>query len=561
MQMYGNDLNPVAWFVVKNELAQVNPEEVKRLLDHVEAEVKPQIMPFYACDCPRGHKGKWTQVSTGKVMDESFDPLTLTSEERKDYTYEGPEIIYTFWAKHGPCQATECDHRTPIMSSPVIAVKTLTVKAWKDVECPKCGKVFDVEEQEARMAPAALFVVSPDETPYAIRDNAGDTECPHCGHILSKAMSGKSKNKSVDLTLLIHPDWLKGSPGHSPDGATYGGSVTDSAEATAAWNEERAKTLKLIEVRGPLPDEVKCPDAGASFYTDKRGGTVPKKSTFTCKEATCGKDQDALTSIKASGKSGPLAMYTVHGYCPTCNREGRPYSGRFFDVPEVRPFASACRERAAHNETDLYAFWPRSEVPYGFMTHHNNGGIANHGFTHWWTMFNPRQMLVLARLLKSIVQNNAAWDAREFILGGFQQFLRNENMFCIWDISRDCMAPHFSNNNYHPKANIIENSVFAVLGRGNWQSCAAAVLEGLDWCSSPWDSLPKSEIEGAAPELADRITGKSLRVSPDDPVRNGHQLSCRSSSDLTNLSDGSFDAVVTAVTRLPHDNLYWVPKI
>ena len=61
MQMYGNDLNPVAWFVVKNELApRSTPTEVQRLLDHIEAEVKPQIMPFYACDCPRGHKGKWT---------------------------------------------------------------------------------------------------------------------------------------------------------------------------------------------------------------------------------------------------------------------------------------------------------------------------------------------------------------------------------------------------------------------------------------------------------------------------------------------------------------------
>ena len=119
MQMFGNDLNPVAWFVVKNELAQVDPKEVKRLLDHIEAEVKPQIMPFYACDCPRGHKGKWTKKSTGKVMGDKFDALTLKPEERQDYEYQGPEVIYTFWAKHGPCQATECDHRTPIMSSPV----------------------------------------------------------------------------------------------------------------------------------------------------------------------------------------------------------------------------------------------------------------------------------------------------------------------------------------------------------------------------------------------------------------------------------------------------------
>ena len=153
MQMYGNDLNPVAWFVVKNEMAKVDPDEVKALLADIEAEVKPQIIPFYACDCPRGHKGRWTQLSTNKVRGADFDSLTLTPEERKDYKYEGPEVIYVFWAKHGPCQVTGCGHRTPIMSSPVMAIKTLTVKSWPNHGCGKCGKNYDVEAQDARMAP------------------------------------------------------------------------------------------------------------------------------------------------------------------------------------------------------------------------------------------------------------------------------------------------------------------------------------------------------------------------------------------------------------------------
>src|SRR5437016_3823765 len=58
MQMFGNDLNPVAWFVVKQEFAKVDIEEVKRLLADIEAEVKPQIMPYYYCDGPNGEKGK-----------------------------------------------------------------------------------------------------------------------------------------------------------------------------------------------------------------------------------------------------------------------------------------------------------------------------------------------------------------------------------------------------------------------------------------------------------------------------------------------------------------------
>ena len=48
------DLNPVAWFVVKQEFAKPDLDAVKRLLADVEAEVNPQIMPFYACEGPGG---------------------------------------------------------------------------------------------------------------------------------------------------------------------------------------------------------------------------------------------------------------------------------------------------------------------------------------------------------------------------------------------------------------------------------------------------------------------------------------------------------------------------
>ena len=68
MEMYGTDLNPVAWFVVKNELADVKRPEIEALLADIETEVCPQIMPFYACDCPRGHKGTWRRISTREVM-------------------------------------------------------------------------------------------------------------------------------------------------------------------------------------------------------------------------------------------------------------------------------------------------------------------------------------------------------------------------------------------------------------------------------------------------------------------------------------------------------------
>ena len=453
MQMFGTDLNPVAWFIVKNELAAVTPEEVKALLDEVKAAVKPQIMPFYACDCPRGHKGRWTHLPTGRVEGEGFDALALSPEKRPQYRYDGPEIIYAFWGKHGPCQVTGCGHRTPVMSSPVVAVKTLTVKAWER-RCAECRRVFDIEAAAARMAPGVPLFVADGERPFTVADpKQARIKCPHCGH-RDHVKLGKHKNKKVELTLLVHPEWLAGASRTGADGKDFGGSVTDTPEATAAWNRERARTLRLLEVRGTLPEEVTCPETGVRFSTAK--GTVPKKSNFAC--GACGKPQDVLESVKASGKSGPVSIYAMQGYCPECDSAGVPYGGRFFVGPsETAAFDGAATEWAARRDADLSAFWPRSALPYGFMTHLLNGGIPNHGFTHWWTMFNARQLLVQTQLLRAIVTEGGERHrsgVRDYVLGAFQQYLRNQNMFCFWDTGYDKLVPMMSNNNFHPKSTV-----------------------------------------------------------------------------------------------------------
>jgi putative DNA methylase len=191
MQMWGTDLNPIAWFVVKNEFATVTADEVRALLKDVEAEVKPALMPFYACDCPRGHKGKWTHVPSKQLMGAGFDPLTLTAQQRRDYDYEGPEIIYSCWAKHGPCQVTGCGHRTPIMSSPVVAIKTLSVKAW-DLACGQCRKSFDVEADDVRIAPGVPLVLTRSSIKERVSDVpiAATRNC--CGLIQRNARARKS---------------------------------------------------------------------------------------------------------------------------------------------------------------------------------------------------------------------------------------------------------------------------------------------------------------------------------------------------------------------------------
>lgn len=542
MQMVGNDLNPVAWFVVKQELANVDLEQVKKLLADIEAEVKPQIMPYYFCDGPQGEKGKWTHLPSNKAMPADFDPLAIPRDERKDYRYEGPEIIYTFWAKHGPCQVTGCGHRTPIMTSPVMAVKTLTVKHWAH-SCGKCGESFDVEEEAARMAPDAPLYVAPTEAPYSVLDRRKGVICPHCGHT-SMVNLGKGKNKKVELSLLVHPQWLAGEAKQDASGQPYGGSAQDDVAATTRWDAARAAKIRLLEVRGALPDEVTDPDTGLTFAPEK--GTVPKKSHYAC--SACGTVQDVLTTIKATGKTGPMAAYAVQGYAPKRDEAGKPYGGRFFaayDTAHAQQYDAAFAEWEARKDADLKDYWPRSELPYGFMTHHLQGGVPNHGFTHWWTMFHPRQLLVHAQLLKAIVNvGSYDWKTREFVLGAFQNYLRNQSVLAFWHINKDHFVPAMSNNNFHPKSTLVEVGVFSPMGYGPWSSCVPVLLESRDWAMQPWEAVSAESLKRKDAVLADGISGKSEKVFPSDPV-NGAEVFCGSSTELAKVADASLDLVIT----------------
>lgn len=569
MQMFGCDLNPIAWFVVKNEMAQVDIEEVKRLLADIEAEVKPQIMPFYACDGPNGEKGRWFRRTSGmeEELPATFDIFSVPWQERKQYRYEGPEIIYTFWAKHGPCQREGCGHRTPIMSTPVIAIKTLTVDAWPDWECTGCGKSFDVERHAARMSPDAPLFVAPEEPPFVVMQNDGSYQCPHCGKEFKDERAkvqgdssnlGKSKNKKVELTLLLHPQWLEGCSKFDFEGMEYGGSATDSLESTVSWNNVRADKLRLLEVRGlvnvehinkkgdqktvmAVPPEVTCPETKVTFFTDERGGTVTKSGHFECQAATCGTEQPNSESFAKSGKTAPIANFLIQGYSSNRNANGEPYGGRFFiAAKDTKATNAAWAEWEARKDADLRDFWPRSEIPFGHMTHQRQP-LPDHGYTHWWKMFSPRQLLVNSLLLKSISHGKASDEAKMFVLGFYQNFLRNENLFCFWHESHDHFAPHLSNNNYHPKTTVIEVGPFCPIGYGPWPSAIGGLDDALQWREHPWEIFPSNGI----PELAGQISGKGVRIETNDPVQSSCKLVCKSASDWEELATTSLDLVIT----------------
>ena len=583
MQMTGVDLNPVAWFVVKNELACSDPEQVKALFEEIERQVKPQIQPFYTTTCPRGHQGRWLDVETGETV--SLDPIELPPDQRSRYRWEGPEVIYTFWAKHGPCQAKGCGHRTPIFRTPVIAEKKLST-GYAELTCPGCGTMFHAELGETRMAPGAERIIVEGDTSFTEltqdfarllndydKGNANDTweralalkaaaaqepglHCPHCSTFAGKRLAdifdrhaqpslratGRKKkdfalkSKPVQMYLLIHPEWMKGATG-LVGGEELGGWAGAPAEATSDWYEKRMEHLRVIEVRGKsLPDIVTLAD-GAKIETGQ--GTVPRRAHFTC--AACGREGNTLESVRPTEHTAPVAAYTLQCHCPQCESEGYTYGGRYFKAPDeydLKRLAETEKEWASRMEGDLAEYWPRQVCWDAYMMRANGGVNDGWGYTHWWKMFNPRQLLVHTHLLKAITEApEDAWplDVREQALGAFQQYLRNQNMFCFWDTGYDKLVPMMSNANFHPKALVVENCVFHKRGRGNVESNQDTVISGLEWANNPWECLLLPETEKA----------KSQRLELGDPLIPGNEPYCGSSTDLSILGNEQFDLVIT----------------
>ena len=592
MQMTGVDLNPVAWFVVKNELACSDPDQVKALFDEIEKQVKPQIQPFYTTTCPRGHKGQWIDVQTGTAVD--IDPIDLPPEQRAQYRWEGPEVIYTFWAKHGPCQTRDCGHRTPIFKSPVIAEKKLST-SYAELTCPSCGTQFHAELGETRMAPGAERIVLENETPFTElsqpfamllndydKGNATDTlrraealkmmvaeepglRCPHCGTFSGKLMADvlvshadaklkaakrkkadfKLQKKSVSMYLLIHPDWMRGATGFEGK-SELGGWAGATADSTAQWFAKRGENVRLIEVRGEtLPPMVVAGD-GTEVNTNQ--GTIPKKGEFTC--ALCGKKQKRHEATKRIQHAAPSATYALQCHCPQCEAEGYIYGGRYFKAPDdydIKKLSASEKEWESCKDSVFATYWPQMEIPYSMRTHVKDP-LPDHGYTHWWMMFNNRQLLVLATLLKNITEaNDEMWplDVKEQVLGAFQQYARMMNMFSFWHQTYDKLAPALSNANFNPKSNVVETTVFGALGYGRWPSCQETVVESMKWSQKPWELIVNS---GTSP-------AKSIKDSPEDPIFPGAEVHCGSSTDLSLVGEAQFDLVITDPPF--GDNIYY----
>jgi adenine-specific DNA methylase len=253
-KVVGADLNPVAWFIVKNEIQHIEIEDAKGAFKRLaERPVK------------------WSGKTVRETLLSQYKTTCPCCEEKDE-----ADLIYTYWVKSAICTNPMCRKEVPLYSDYIVAQKKPSIRFWREVKCPRpqCGQTFDWERESATLIGNRDLTINDGRTSAGeLRGNArwtysnGDTvECPWCEHEVkpmptaprTTTKSRKLERKKVLLTALLCPH----------------------CESVWQW-------------RGELPDRVSCKVCQRSYGVFE--GNAADKGKFVC---SCGNKDAIIESLR-----------------------------------------------------------------------------------------------------------------------------------------------------------------------------------------------------------------------------------------------------------------------
>lgn len=290
------------------------------------------------------------------------------------------------------------------------------------------------------------------------------------------------------------------------------------------------RCLQVIETTGYKPDTV-CHECGKVFDPCKG---VSGRGIFRCSE--CGEEQKLLDAVKRKGTALDVELHGLEGYCEIC--------GRFFKRVDAGDLARWKQAKAEFEQLKDHLLFPRQAIP---TEGRSDPRPVNHGYTHFWQMFNERQLLCLSILLEQILKI-LDQNVRELVLTAFSDCLDANNMFCKYEIEWHKVSLFFGLHAYHPIERPAENNVWGTaFGRGTFVKCFEKVRRAKAYCQNPYERLLNLRGRRYSKHTgSERIEGLLARDF-DGLRRTDHAalLSCQSSEDLSFISDRSVDAVIT----------------
>lgn len=188
-KVVAQDLNPVAWFLVKKIVEPVNIEELKNAFKKLENKVADEIKKYYKTICPhcleeyaKNHNRKADDVL--KEVIEKLKGSNDPEEVYEQYWFEDKfefvgkskfqgiknffaDTMYYFWIKEVPCLA--CGTKVPLFRGYMLA-RTRDKRGYH-VICPQCENIFVVD------------------------DHTKDANCPRCGKRFNPDKDGNVEGK------------------------------------------------------------------------------------------------------------------------------------------------------------------------------------------------------------------------------------------------------------------------------------------------------------------------------------------------------------------------------
>ena len=183
-KVVAQDLNPVAWFLVKKIVEPVKIEELKEAFKKLESQVAEEIKKYYKTICPHC-LNKLAQLQKKRkedILKEVVEKLKNTADPKEVYDFYNSlkenifaDTMYYFWIKEVPCLA--CGTKVPLFRGYMLA-RTRDKKGYY-VICPDCGSIFTVEDYKK------------------------DTVCPKCGRKFNPDKDGNVQGKYY---ICTNPD-------------------------------------------------------------------------------------------------------------------------------------------------------------------------------------------------------------------------------------------------------------------------------------------------------------------------------------------------------------------
>lgn len=158
-KVVAQDLNPVAWFLVKKMVEVADIDVLKKVLKELESNIAEEIKKYYKTICPECLRKylEINRISKAKIFEDINQNFKENEEINNIYSlynfkenkglleFENnifADSMYYFWIKELNCQ--NCGQKVPLFKGYMLAQKRDS-KGYH-VICPDCGNVFEVKD-------------------------------------------------------------------------------------------------------------------------------------------------------------------------------------------------------------------------------------------------------------------------------------------------------------------------------------------------------------------------------------------------------------------------------